>query len=289
MIGIVLALLAALTFALSGVLVRKKLDESNFISVASVFTVTGNIILWPFALLFTNLGTVSLEGVIFFAIAGILTGMIRLLNFKSIEVVGVSVTSSIFATSPVYISIFAVLMLSEILTPENWIGIICIVASAVLIERSLSESKTTSKRISKKGLVFALLGALTGAFALIVRKLGLNIYDKPLLGVAIEYSISFLLYLILSISFRTMRGSLFSGKGYRLFWKAGVCASLAWVLTFYALAHEKVSIVAPLTQTAPLFVLFFAYLYLRELERISFKLVIGILLVVIGAVLVTSS
>lgn len=65
MIGIVLALISALTYGLGAVLARKRLDESNFISVSLTITVIGNIILWPLALLFTNLGTVNLEGVLF--------------------------------------------------------------------------------------------------------------------------------------------------------------------------------------------------------------------------------
>ena len=60
MIGIVLALLAALVYGVSVVFVRKKLEKSNFVFAALVLTVTGNIILWPFALLFINLRTVNI-------------------------------------------------------------------------------------------------------------------------------------------------------------------------------------------------------------------------------------
>jgi len=41
MIGIVLALLSALTYGSSVVLIRKKLNESDFMSVVLVITVTG--------------------------------------------------------------------------------------------------------------------------------------------------------------------------------------------------------------------------------------------------------
>jgi len=288
MIGTVLALLAALGYGLSVVLVRKKLDESNFIFATLVLTATGNIILWPLALLFTNLRTINLEGVLFFVIAGILApGIARLGYYKGMEVVGVSVNTSIFATNPMYSSILAVLLLSEALAPENWIGIACIMVGVVLIERILSNPKSGPKRISKKGLVFPLTAALTVAFSALARKHGLNIYNEPLLGVAIGYSSSFLLYLLLTTYSHTKLGYTLSGKDFRLFWKAGVGLSLAWILSFYALSQERLSIVAPLMQTEPLFVLFFVYIYLRELESISFKLVISTLLIVIGVALVS--
>ena len=80
---------------------------------------------------------------------------------------------------------------------------------------------------------------------------------------------------------------MFSSRDFRFFWKAGAGISLGYILTFLALSQEKVSIVTPLIETQPLFVLVFAHLYLKELEHISFKLVISALLVIIGVMLVT--
>jgi DME family drug/metabolite transporter len=288
MISIVLALISALTYGLGAVLARKRLDESNFISVSLTITVIGNIILWPLALLFTNLRTVNLEGALFFVIAGILApGVTRLLYYKGMEFVGVSINASIFAINPMFSSILAFLLLGEILAPENWIGIMCIVIGVVFIERNISKHEKGRKRILKRDLVFPLIATLTIAFSIIFRKHALNIYNEPLLGVAIGYFSSLLLYLPLTISFHTTQGSRFSGEGFRLFWKAGICLSLGWVLAFYALSYDRVSIVAPLIETVPLFILFFAHLYLREMEHISFNLVISTLLIVIGAVLVS--
>lgn len=156
------------------------MDESNFFSVALVMTVIGNIILWPLALSFTDLRMVSPEGVLFFAIAGILApGIARLLYFKGMEVVGVSINTPIFSTHPIFSSIFAVLLLGEAPALGNWIGIICISVGVVCLERSSSEPKAGTERIFKKGLVFPLLAALIAAFAFILRKHGLNIYNEP--------------------------------------------------------------------------------------------------------------
>ena len=288
MISIVSALLAASALGLTAVLIRTRLDESDFFSIASVITVTGNIILWPLALLFTNFRTINLEGLLFFVIAGILApGIVTLLYVKGMEAVGVSVNASIFAIYPMYSSILAVLLLGEALTQENSIGIICIVVGAVFVERSLGESETGPKRIFRKSLVFPLFGALMEALSFIAKKHGLNIYNEPLLAVAIGYASTFLLYFLLSISSHAMRSALFLGEDFRLFWKAGVCTSIGWISAIYALSHERVSIITPLLQTEPLFVLFFAYLYLKKLERISFKLIISTLLIVIGVILVS--
>ena len=103
MIGLVLALLSAMVFGFSQILVRKKLDESNFVRISLIITIMGNIILWPLALIFTNPGTINFEGVVFFVVAGLLApGIVRLIYFRGMEVVGVSANASVFSAYPMY-------------------------------------------------------------------------------------------------------------------------------------------------------------------------------------------
>lgn len=288
MIGIVLTLLSALAASLAVVLVRKRLNESDFFSVAFVITIVGNTILWPLALIFSNLKSVSLFGILLFVISGVLApGIARLLYYKGMKVVGVSVNASIFATYPMYSSVLAVLMLGEILVPENWIGIIFIVVGVIFIERNLSNSKAGSGRVSKRGLVFPLLSSIAIATSQIIRKHGLNIYNEPFLGVALGYLLSFLIYLLVLACSNSTRASLSLSRDFQLFWKAGVLMTLAWVLAFFALSLERVSIVTPVLQIEALFVFLFTYLYLRDSERISFSLIATTLLILTGVMLVS--
>jgi DME family drug/metabolite transporter len=287
MIGIFLALLAALIYSLGAVLVRKRVHESNLISVSFVITVVSNVVLWPLTFMFTDLRTVNYEGILFFAIAGILApGIHRILYYKGISVLGASINASIFATYPIYTSTLAVLLLKEAFTPLNGIGVVCVSCGVIYLERSLSEPGIGKKRISKRSLVFPFLAGLAIALSQIIRKHGLNIYSEPLLVVSIGNFVSFMLYSVLTI-FYSERKSRVSSKDFRLFWKAGVCLAVAWLFISYALSVENASVVAPLLQTQPLFILLFTYLYLKEVERISPKLILGAILIVIGVILVS--
>ena len=286
MLGIGLALLAAVASGLAVVLVRKKSDESNVLNTVFTLTSIGNIILWPLALLITNLEAVNFEGVLFFAISGLLApGIARLLYYKGMETVGASVNSSVFATYPLYSSLFAVLLLNETFSSINFLGIMCIILGAISIERSL-RSNAWDKRILKRSLILPVLATLVNALSYIIRKHGLTIYNEPLLGVAIGHAISFLLFFLLSIFPNSVRRSFVSKKDFGLFWKAGAILSFVWILAFSALSYERVSVVTPLLSTEPLFVILFAYVYLKELEHISFKLIISTVLIVFGVVLV---
>jgi len=287
MIGIILPLLAALAFSFAVILIKKS-DEAVPIPTAFTITLIGFAIFWPITILFTNLEAINLEALVYFAVAGILhPGIGRLLYYRGMDVVGVSVNASVFATYPMYSSILAVLFLGDALTPENWLGIICIVIGVVLIGRVLGGDQTESKATLRSGLIFPLLASLIVAIGHVVRKQGLNINNEPLLGVSVGYSLSLLLYLLLAFLSRNVRRSISLSRDFRLFWKAGVCMSLGWILYFYGLSQERVSIVTSLKETEPLFVLLLTFAYLKESEPLSIKLVLSTILVVAGILLVS--
>ena len=197
MFGVALALLSAMSFGLSQILVRKNLGKSNFVYISLTVTIMGNIILWPLALAFTDLSTVNPEGLLLFIVAGLLApGIARLFYFKGMETAGISANASIFATYPLYTSITAVLLLGEALTAENWMGLACIIVGVIFVGRSLNNVRTNHKNTSKKGFIVPVLGSFAIAFSQLVRKEGLNVYNQPLLGVALGYSTALIVYIL---------------------------------------------------------------------------------------------
>src|SRR5262249_29787095 len=82
--------------------------------------------------------------------------------------------------------------------------------------------------------------------------------------------------------FRCQPGSL----GYLI--AAGVAENVGVLLGILALRVGAVSVVAPLASTTPLFVLALSPLFLRHVERITLRLAVGTLLVVLGVYLITA-
>jgi DME family drug/metabolite transporter len=286
MIGSALALLSAVASGLSVVLVSKYSKKSNAFNVSLIISCVGMVILWPLAVLLTDLEATNLEGLILFAIGGVLTpGLVRLFYYNGLKTLGAPVNSSIFSIYPLYSSLLAVLLLSEILSLENWVGILCIVLGVVFVEMSSREINSGDKS-ARKSLIFPILGGLTLGVSSIIRKYALDFYNAPVLGVAVAYTFSFLPYFLMLMLSTSTRKELSLKRDFRFFWIAGIGQALSWILSFYALSYEEVSIITPLLSIEPLFVAFFAYLYLRELERVSPKLVASIILTVFGVVLV---
>jgi drug/metabolite transporter, DME family len=285
MIAVVLALLSSMSFGLSQIWVRKNIEKSNPLYVSLTVTIMGNIVLWPLALIYTDLTAVNTEGFMLFVAAGFLApGIARLFYFKGMETAGINANASIFSTYPLYTTIAAVLVLGETLTLENWAGLILIVTGAIFVGRLQNNAHATAS--TKKGLIVPILGSLFIAFSQIVRKEALNIYSQPLLGVAIGYTTSMLVYLAVMAFSKTSSPRKFSRQDLQMFWKSGIGIALGWLFSFLALSQEMVSIVVPLLQTELLFILFFSYLFLQKIEKTSPKLVVSAVLIILGVVLI---
>ena len=69
---------------------------------------------------------------------------------------------------------------------------------------------------------------------------------------------------------------------------AGVMENLGVLLVLVALSLGQVSVVTPFNGTAPLFVLTLASLLLKDVERLTGRIVLGTVLIVLGVFLLTA-
>jgi drug/metabolite transporter (DMT)-like permease len=245
-------------------------------------------ILWPLAIFLTDFATINLAGILVFAVSGVLTpGIVRLLYYSGLKKLGAPVNSSVFSVYPLYSVLLAVLLLGEMLSLENWVGVLLVILGGALVEISSREINSGVK-YNRRNLIFPILGGLTLGVSSIIRKYALDIYNAPVLGVAVAYTFSFLPYAVMLMGSRSTRKGLSLKRDFRFFWIAGIGQAISWILSFYALSYERVSIITPLLSVEPLFVALFAYIYLRDLEQVSRKLVVSIILTFLGVVLVTA-
>ncbi len=289
MLGPVLALISAAASGFSVVIVGRHSTESNAFNMSLLISAVGLAILWPLAFVFTDFTAVNFVGIALFAIGGLLTpGLVRLFYYNGLKKLGTSINSSIFSIYPVYTAFFASLFLSEIIAPQNWIGLFSIALGVVFVELTFKTVNHGHTPLTKH-LIFPILGGATLGASAILRKAALDLFGAPVFGVAVAYTASFILYAAMLASSTSRRGELSLKRDLRLFWLAGVGQALSWIFSFYALSLENVSVITPLLSIEPLFVVLLAYLYLRGKENVSLKLVLGVILTVIGVILVTSS
>jgi drug/metabolite transporter (DMT)-like permease len=287
MIGIVLALLSAATSGISVVFVRKYSANSSVFNMSLIITFVGMLILWPIAFSATNFGSISLIGFLFFAVSGVLSpGLVRLFYYKGLKNLGASANSSIFAIYPLYSSLLAVILLNEMPTMWNMLGIAAIIVGVILVEFTV-DSKNGQGTRSWKNLAPPIIGSLTLGASMVIRKFALDTSNVPVFGVATAYLFSLFPYIIILAFSPSTRQNLSLKQDVRWFWVAGVGQAVSWLLAFYALSFETVAITTPLLSVEPLFVVSFAYFYLKKVEHVSAKLLASVAITVLGIVLIT--
>jgi uncharacterized membrane protein len=67
---------------------------------------------------------------------------------------------------------------------------------------------------------------------------------------------------------------------------ASVISSLAYLLYFLALSASRITRIQPITGTNPLWAILFSYIFLRETERITLRIMLGAVLIVLGIALI---
>ena len=72
------------------------------------------------------------------------------------------------------------------------------------------------------------------------------------------------------------------------FFGAGLIALSAQIANFIALSRADVSVIIPLLNTTPLFAVLFSSFFLRSMETITPRILLGAILMVAGVVIITS-
>ena len=239
--------------------------------------------LWLAVLVLAPSEPAEVGGILYFILAGLVgTTAGRLLRFLSIETVGASVSAALINLYPFVAAGLAILLLGEAVTIPILAGTAVIIAGTVLLSAS---GRLLGFRLPQLALPF-LSAACFGAVS-ILRKLGLGGVG-PVLGFAVNVTTAlaaFTAFLTATGHLRRLRCEP-SRLGYLL--GAGVLENAGVLLNVLALQAGTVSVVAPLSGTMPLFVLGLSALFLRDIERISGRLAVGTVLIVLGVYLITA-
>jgi DME family drug/metabolite transporter len=277
-----MALAGAICSALATILIRQGLRHGNFYVGFWINVIVGVVGLWGAVFVLEPAEAYRAAAIPLFILSGIIgTASGRLLRFVSIEKVGAPVAASIINLNPFIATGLAILVLGERVTLPIIAGTFVIVVGTSLL--SLSGRRVGFHPLD---LFYPFLSASCFGAVAIIRKLGLS-QASPLFGSAVNITtalVAFTAFLLASGKHHTL---VCQGRGLVYFVGAGIAENLSVFLILVALSLGEVSVVTPLAGTAPLFVLPFTSLFLRGVERLTWRIVVGAILIVLGVVLLT--
>jgi drug/metabolite transporter, DME family len=275
-----LALTGALFSASATICTRLGLPGHDAYTASWINLVVGTIGLWGAVCLVPPQETLHARGVLFFILAGLI-GTVggRLFRSVGIEKVGASVAAAITNLNPFISTGLAILLLGERVTLSIVAGTSIIVLGTIVLS-----SSGRHVGFHPRHLVYPFLSATCFGVVAILRKLGLS-QTGPLLGYTINVTaalIAFSAFLLVSGNRRAM---VCKGRSLWYFIAAGVAENAGVFLILIALNLGTVSIVAPLYGAAPLFVLLMSFVFLKDVETLSGRVILGIVLLVLGVYL----
>jgi len=280
------ALANAFLFALHNMLTKKALRYSNPATAVISSLLINIIFLWGVSVLFVPLEALTSAAILIFVGVGFFQpGLTRLLSYKGIDALGVAITDPIRATTPLFSAAMAIIFLGENVTPPIIVATLMIIAGITLLSWRSGSMKLAGSAVYLWYPIAA--SALAGATQ-VVRKFGMAAVPHPFLAAAVTASSSFIVSIVtLWYVEKSQETWKMNRQCFWWFLAAGITISLGMTCIYYALDLGKVSVVIPISSTGPFFSLILAALFLRDVERVTSRIVVSAAMIVGGVMLLT--
>ena len=303
MLGVLFALVSSFSFSVNSVLARRGLARASA-SAGAFVTVMIGVPMFLVAALVTgqlfNAGEVATTAYAQLAAAGIIHfGLGRYCNYRAVGAIGATRATPIQALTVPYAVLIAFLFLGEKVNIVMGAGIaLMLVGPAMMVERrtapavqGASDTAPAFELKQAEGYLFAALSVgFYGTSPILIRAALAGTADLAVFGGLVAYTAAAgaLIATLVVPARRDLIGAMRFGT-VRLFLGAGFFVFAAQMFRFIALSLAPVAVITPLQRTGAIFVLGLSWAVNRHLEKITWRVVAGILVSVGGAVVLVAS
>lgn len=287
-----LALVPAVLWGFGPILDKRGMDAGGNSLQAAIVVVTLDSGLYWLALLVRSwpnpFAGLTLRLVVLFTVAGLLgTALGRIFVFAGVRRVGASINSAGLSTRPLFATLLALGFLGEPLGRLTGVGVVVLVGGLVALTYSKGGDVSGWET---RDLLFPLGAAAVFGAGNVLRRFGFtDTGATPLQAVAVNETGAFVA--LLAYTLTRDRTAVFGAAraSYRYFIGSGLLTAVALLAFFTAFSLDagRVAVVDSLAAMAPLFTTIFSAILLRDVERVTRGVLLGAVLVVVGAVLIT--
>ena len=294
MSGEILAVITALAFAVSIIILRRAVIQVTDATAGTIITIP--IILLFITIILTIMGQIdsvfsfSWQSYLWFSSAGIVHHLVgRSLNYNSVRLVGANVTSVMRRIQPLVTVILGISILGEALTWQLIVGVLLIffgIMVAGVAPEDFRSGRNLFSGIPRRALLFGFGNGLAWGISPIMVKMGLRGSDSPMGGLLIALLAATITSSILLYNPNT-RAALagITLRAVSLFFIVAVIEGTALLARYTALSIAPASVVEPLVSTSLILIIILSFLFNRNLEVFSKPIMVGIIAVVAGSIL----
>jgi uncharacterized membrane protein len=267
------------------VLVRFGLRKSNIFAAMLVSYAVSITCVWSYLFATTSLEFLKSPAMIYYVISGCIQPLLaRALFYEGITRIGVARAGPLRGVEPLFAAMIAVTLLGEQPGLLVYLGTVLIMGSLWLI----SGKQPGGSKWRLIDAAFPLCAAMVSTISQTLRKQALAIIPDPFVAAAMVTTVSLVLLLLFVFTTGRVRQFRIERDSFKFFFAAALIAVVAQVFNFVALGRGHLSVIIPLLNTTPLFSVFFSALFLRDVETVNRRVVLGAALMAAGVVLITS-
>lgn len=280
-----LALITAFCYASALVASRRGLKYSTPDTVTWVSILVQNVSLWSAVFLTGGIPPVSWIAVGIFCIVGTFQMGVRLFAYTGVLKIGASRSSSLQSISPLISATIAITILKEPASTLIIAGTLLVVFGIVLVSWK-AERELPSFRWWH--LLLPVAAACLTGMNHPLRRYAFGLSNEPLFFSAFMGLVSLVGFLIYRAASPHRQRLGWSAGARWPFLLTGIFETLSIVFIMTSLSLGRVVVVAPIAATYPVWALIGAKIFLRDVEKISLKTVLGIISVVAGTIAIHS-
>jgi len=276
-----LALITSFLYASALVSARAGMRYSTPTTVTLVSILMQNLLLWSAVVVTGGVHSVPLAGILLFSLVGIFQLGVRLLAYTGVEKIGTSRSSALQSISPLVSATIAVAILGEQPSVLIVIGTVLVVAGIVLVSWKPEQQLAGFRRWH---LLLPLGAAFLTGMNHPIRRYVLVLANEPLFFSALMGAVSLAGFLIYLAASPRSQKVVWNRKAFWPFIGTGLCETLSILFIITAISMGRVVVVAPIAASYPIWALIEARIFLRQMEAINLKIILGVLSVVAGNV-----
>ena len=223
---------------------------------------------------------IETKTLVFLILSGLSTGASWLCYFKALQLGDINKVVPIDKSSIVLIIILASMFLNEGISLLKFISIILIgLGTLFMIDKKDSSNNSNNKQ----WLIYACLSALFASLTSIFGKIGITNIDSNY-GSAIRTTVVLIMsWVMVLISGKSSKLKIVDKKEIIFIILSGIATGVSWLAYYKALQVGPLSIIAPIDKLSILVTIIFSYFVFKE--KLSFKALVGLLLIIIGTLL----
>jgi DME family drug/metabolite transporter len=274
-----LALITSVLYASALVSARAGLRYSTPTTVTLFSILMQNLLLWSAVYASGGVHAVPLAGILLFTVVGIFQLGVRLLAYTGVEKIGASRSSALQSISPLVSAIIAVSILGEQPSLLIVLGTVLVVGGIVLVSWKPEQQLAAFRRWH---LLLPLGAAFLTGMNHPIRRYVLTMANEPLFFSALMGSVSLAGFLIYLTASPRSQKLVWDRRSFWPFIGTGLFETFSILFIITAISMGRVVVVAPIAASYPIWALIEARIFLRQMEPINLKILLGILSVVAG-------